>query len=123
MFTSKLEKLEARLRHLQRLVPDIDAVALVSSDGLSMASSLPRNMDEDRIAAMGATLLGVGKKMVEELERGEFQLAFLKGDSGNIIVTGVGQEAVLVALTTKEAKLGLVLLELKRAVADLEKML
>jgi predicted regulator of Ras-like GTPase activity (Roadblock/LC7/MglB family) len=39
---------------LQGKTPDIEASAVVSVDGLIMASSLPAGVEEDRVSAMSA---------------------------------------------------------------------
>lgn len=123
MSEARSSKLESRLRDLQRLVPEIEAAALVSVDGLMIASSLPRNVSEDRVAAMSAALISVAERMGKELERGDFQMGVINGDKGYVILTNAGPEAVLVALATKEAKLGLVFLEMRRAAKDLKEIL
>jgi hypothetical protein len=51
---SRTEQLIARLRDLQAGTADIEAAAVVSVDGLIMASSLPADVEEDRVSAMSA---------------------------------------------------------------------
>ncbi len=46
---------------------------------------------------------------------------YIKGDKGSIVLTSVGQEAVLTTLAWQEAKLGLIFLEMRRAVEDIVK--
>ena len=50
-------QLDQILGTLLRQAPDVEAAAVVSFDGLPMASALPAGMDEDRVAAMSAALL------------------------------------------------------------------
>jgi predicted regulator of Ras-like GTPase activity (Roadblock/LC7/MglB family) len=47
---------------------------------------------------------------------------YIKGDAGSIVLTSVGEEAVLTALARHEAKLGLIFLEMRRAAEDLVKL-
>ncbi|MFN2225372.1 MAG: roadblock/LC7 domain-containing protein, partial [Anaerolineae bacterium] len=42
----------ARLRDLRVSTPDIEASAVVSVDGLIIASDLPADVEEDRVSAM-----------------------------------------------------------------------
>ncbi|MBN1306025.1 MAG: roadblock/LC7 domain-containing protein [Anaerolineales bacterium] len=111
-----------RLRALQAAAPDIEASAIVSVDGLIMASALPADVEEDRVSAMSAAMLSLGERISGELGRGGLEQVYIKGDSGFIVLTAVGGEAVLTALARQEAKLGLIFLEMRRAAEDLVKL-
>ncbi len=91
-----------------RVVPEIEAAALVSVDGLMIASVLPSEISEDRIAAMSAAILSVAEHITRELKRGKFEMSIIRGEHGYIVVTDAGPDAVLVAIAGKEAKLGLI---------------
>lgn len=111
-----------RLRELQAGAPDIDASAVVSVDGLIIASALPANTEEDRVSAMSAAMLSLGERIAGELSRGTLDQVFIRGSQGFVILVSVGEEAVLTALVRSSAKLGLVFLDMKRAADDLEKL-
>jgi predicted regulator of Ras-like GTPase activity (Roadblock/LC7/MglB family) len=115
------EKLTQILEDLEGTTPDIEASAVVSVDGLMMASALPRDVEEDRVAAMSAAMLSLGERTAKELARGELDQVYVKGSSGYVLLMAVGEEAVLTALVKEEAKLGLVFLDLKRAAGELQK--
>ncbi|UCC64669.1 MAG: roadblock/LC7 domain-containing protein [Anaerolineae bacterium] len=119
MAKSRTEQMVSRLRDMQISTPDIEASAVVSVDGLIMASSLPANVEEDRIAAMSAAMLSLGERISSELGRGTLEQVYIRGDDGYVILTEIGEEAVLTALARKEAKLGLVFLDMRRAAEDL----
>jgi len=108
-----------RLRDLQASSPDIEASAVVSVDGLSIASALPQGVEEDRVSAMSAAMLSLGERIASELGRGGLEQVFIKGESGYVILMSVGEEAVLTALARQQAKLGLIFLDIRRAAADL----
>jgi predicted regulator of Ras-like GTPase activity (Roadblock/LC7/MglB family) len=112
-----------RLRDLQAGTPDIEASAVVSVDGLIMASSLPAGVDEDRISAMSAAMLSLGDRIASELRRGILNRVYIEGSQGIIVLMAVGDEAVLTVLARAEAKLGLIFLDMKRAVEDLVRLL
>jgi predicted regulator of Ras-like GTPase activity (Roadblock/LC7/MglB family) len=120
---SRTETLVARLRDLQASSGEVEASAIVSMDGLSIASSLPMGMEEDRVSAMSAAMLSLGERISFELGRGTLQQVFVKGVNGYVILTAVGKEAVLTVLARKEARLGLILLEIARATNDLSQLL
>ena len=122
MSQNRSDLMVSRLRQMQASAPDIEASAVVSVDGLIMASSLPGNVEEDRVSAMSAAMLSLGERIASELGRGGLEQVYIKGTSGFIILTSVGKEAVLTTLARQEAKLGLVFLEMRRAAEDLGKL-
>jgi predicted regulator of Ras-like GTPase activity (Roadblock/LC7/MglB family) len=123
MTKSRTELMVSRLRDLQAGTPDVEASAVVSVDGLIMASSLPAGVEEDRIAAMSAAMLSLGERIASELGRGVLEQTYIRGDSGFVILMAVGDadeaEAVLTVLARKDAKLGLIFLDMRRTADDL----
>ncbi len=113
----------ARLRDLQASSPDVEASAVVSVDGLTMASALPADVEEDRVAAMSAAMLSLGERIASELGRGILDQVYIKGQKGYVVLMAVGQEAVLTVLARQQAKLGLLFLDMRRTTEDLAKLL
>ena len=122
MVSSRTEQMVYRLRQMQAASPDIEASAVVSSDGLIIASALPNEVEEDRVSAMSAAMLSLGERISAELGRGSLEQVYIKGGDGFVILTSIGAEAVLTALAGSQAKLGLIFLEMRRAAEDLEQM-
>jgi uncharacterized protein len=122
MSPNRSEQMVTRLRALQAAAPDIEASAVVSVDGLIIASALPQGSEEDRVSAMSAAMLSLGERIAGELGRGNLEQVYIKGNAGFIVLTSVGAEAVLTALARQEAKLGLIFLEMRRAAEDLVKL-
>jgi predicted regulator of Ras-like GTPase activity (Roadblock/LC7/MglB family) len=112
-----------RLRDMQASTPDVQASAIVSVDGLIMASALPATVEEDRVSAMSAAMLSLGERIAGELGRGSLDQVYIRGNDGYVILTAVGEEAVLTVLARKEAKLGLIFLDMRRAAEDLTTLL
>ena len=112
-----------RLRELQMSTTDIEASAVVSVDGLTIASSLPPGVEEDRVAAMSAAMLSLGERIASELGRGLLDEVYVKGAGGYVILTAVGEGAVLTVMARAGAKLGLVFLEMRRAAEELADIL
>src|SRR5512138_427403 len=123
MAKSRTELMVDRLRDLQTGTPDIEASAVVSVDGLIMASSLPAGIEEDRVSAMSAAMLSLGERISTELGRASLEQVYVKGEKGYVILMSVGEEAVLTALAREQAKLGLILLDMRRAAEDLSKLI
>ncbi len=116
---TRTELMVDRLRDLQANTTDVEASAVVSVDGLIMASSLPSGTEEDRVSAMSAAMLSLGERIAGELRRGTMEQVYIHGASGFVLLTAIGGEAVLTVLARKTATLGLVFLEMRRAAHDL----
>jgi uncharacterized protein len=120
---SRTEQMVQRLRDLQASSQGaVEAAAVVSVDGLSMASSMPADVEEDRVSAMSAAMLSLGERIAIELGRGSLDQVYIKGQKGYVVLMAVGQEAVLTVLAREDAKLGLIFLDMGRAVTDLAKL-
>jgi hypothetical protein len=87
-----------------------------------MASSLPADVEEDRVSAMSAAMLSLGERIASELGRGTLDQVYIRGEGGFVILMSVGEEAVLTVLARSQAKLGLLFLDMKRAAEELEKI-
>jgi predicted regulator of Ras-like GTPase activity (Roadblock/LC7/MglB family) len=120
---SRAVRLDRAIRDLLTQTTDIEAAAVVSFDGLPMASALPAGMDEDRVAAMSAALLSLGERATVGLGRGELSQVFIEGEHGTVFLVSADNEAVLVAVAAKGAKAGLMLYEVKRVAATVGSIL
>ncbi len=123
MSKNRTQLMVERLRELQASSPDIEASAIVSVDGLTIASALPHGAEEDRVSAMSAAMLSLGDRIATELGRGSLEQVYIKGQNGYVILMSVGQEAVLTALAREQAKLGLIFLDMRRAAEDMAKLI
>ncbi|MCC6500848.1 MAG: roadblock/LC7 domain-containing protein [Anaerolineales bacterium] len=122
MAKSRSDQMVERLRNMQAAAPDIEASAVVSVDGLIMASALQQGVEEDRVSAMSAAMLSLGERISTELGRAGLEQVYIKGDAGSIVLTSIGDEAVLTAMARQEAKLGMIFLEMRRAAEDIVKL-
>ena len=118
----RADMLTSILNDLNGSSADIEASAIVSTDGLMMAALLPAGMDEDRVGAMSAALLSLGDRTAKELARGGLEQVLIKGDRGYILMTHAGEDAVLTVLAKPQAKLGLIFLDVKRAAEAVAKV-
>lgn len=119
MGKSRTDLMVQRLRTLQASTPDVEASAVVSVDGLIIASSLPSGVEEDRVSAMSAAMLSLGERISGELGRGLLEEVYIHGSDGYVLLVSVGSDAVLTVLARQQAKLGLIFLEMRRASEDL----
>lgn len=123
MSTSRTQKLNERLHQLLASTPEIEGAALVSDDGLIISSVLAPPADEDRVAAMSAAMLSLGERIARELGRGALEQVYIKGGNGFALLTAANPNTVLTIMASNEARLGLLLLELRKVVADLQPLL
>lgn len=116
---SREQRLADALNRLMEESQEIQAAALVSLDGFTMASALPEGMQEDRVGAMSAAILGLGERAAAELGKGSLSQVFIEGDGGYVMLIAAGERAVLTCLADSEAKLGLVLYDMRIAAQEI----
>jgi uncharacterized protein len=121
--SSRANRLDRAIADLLSQAPEVEAAAVVSFDGLPMASALPVTMDEDRVAAMSAALLSLGERAAEGLGRGSLSQVYIEGEHGTVFLCSADDEAVLVAVASKGAKVGMMLYEVRRAAAVVAEVL
>jgi uncharacterized protein len=112
---SRADRLASALDEFVRTSPDVEAAAVVSFDGLPMASALPEELEEDRLGAMSAALLSLGEQAALGLGRGELNQVFVEGEHGFVFLMSARDQAVLTAIATRTAKIGFMLFEMRRA--------
>ncbi|PIE01055.1 MAG: hypothetical protein CSA81_13050 [Acidobacteria bacterium] len=116
---NRMEKINEILGYMHSGTPDVEGCAIVSEDGLMIASAFPSQFDEGRIAGMTSTLLSLGSRTSEELGRGDLKQVFVKGEHGYVIAMSASEGTVFMVLTNEKAKLGLIFLDMKRTVAKI----
>ena len=119
----RVDELNKILRSLQSGTPEIEASALISDDGLMIASALPQDVEEMRVAGMSSTLLSLGTRAAIELDRGDLHQVLVRGDNGYSVMVRARQGTTLLVLAAPEAKLGLVFLDMSRAVREIDEIL
>ena len=63
---SRIDQLNRILDQIVRGIPEVDASALISEDGLMIASVLPSEIDDTIAGGMAATLLNLGTRAARE---------------------------------------------------------
>ncbi|MBD1912322.1 MULTISPECIES: roadblock/LC7 domain-containing protein [unclassified Leptolyngbya] len=114
------EKLNMVLQQFVTATSDVQGAALVTPDGLPLATSLPAGMDEERVSAMSAAMLSLGERIGSELARGGVDRIYVEGDQGYGVLTSCGEDAVFLVLASKAAKQGVLMLEIKRTLGELK---
>lgn len=112
---SRAQRLATALDDFIRSSPDVEAAAVVSFDGLPMASALPDGLEEDRLGAMSAALLSLGEQAALGLGRGTLNQVFIEAEHGFVFLMSAEDQAVLAAIARRTAKIGFMLFEMRRA--------
>ena len=123
MSQTRGDTLEGVLNELQGSIPEIEACAIVSVEGLPIVSALPTDVDEAKVAAMTAAMLTLGEKAAMELGKGELKQVIIEGNEGWLLAVQAGLNACLTVSTTGQAKLGLIFLDMKRAADKIGEMI
>ncbi len=123
MAETRGDTLEGVINELQGSIPEIEACAIVSVEGLPIVSALPPDVDEAKVAAMTAAMLTLGEKAAIELGKGVLEQVNVKGVDGWLLVVSAGLNACLTVSTTANAKLGLIFLDMKRAADKIATMI
>jgi len=111
------------LRGFQVAAPGVMGSAVVSVDGFAIASELPGSVEERRVSAMAAAMLALGEQTANEFEHGGLERVFVEGGDGYTIITSAGPEAVLAAIASRDAKLGLIFLQMGRTAEAVKKVM
>lgn len=120
---TRTERINEALRALRLVSAEIIGAAVVTMDGFIISSVLPAEVDEELIGGMAASILGVGERISDDLMRAGMEQVYVRSPKGYVIVNSLSEETALLLLVTREAKLGLIFLELKRSVAELIRLL
>jgi hypothetical protein len=116
---TRTDRINEALRALRMVSVDVIGAAVINMDGFIVASVLPAEVDEEMIGGMAASILGVGERIATDLMRAEMEQVYVRSPKGYVIVNAISEDAALLLLVTREAKLGLIFLELKRSVNEL----
>ncbi|MFX1574251.1 MAG: roadblock/LC7 domain-containing protein [Promethearchaeota archaeon] len=119
---NSMENLEFVLKKLLKNNPNIIIAIITSMEGLPILSILPRRYDETRLSAMVATLLSLSERTVIDMDIGEFNQLYIKGNDGYLLVFEA-EPAVLAVSTTEKVKLGLIFHECERTSHEISRIL
>jgi predicted regulator of Ras-like GTPase activity (Roadblock/LC7/MglB family) len=117
---TKTEKLVQTLKDLKQN-GGISGAAIVTRDGLLVASELSEDIDGETLAAMTATMTGAAETAMSELKKRGIERVIVESKDARLISTEAGKQTILVCMVDIKAKLGLVLLEMERTAKIIEK--
>lgn len=116
--SSSAKSILRRLRSAESL---IDGCAFVTRDSVVVASEFDQSANSNRLGAMCATLLALAQRTVMEVKKGELAQLIVDGTSGLMIISPAGS-GILAVVANRKVKLGLLILEAKKASKEFEKI-
>ena len=119
MIAARTHSLSGQLERLRASSSDIEALAVISVEGLIIASSSDEAVADAKLGDMSAAMLALGERIADELERGGLDEVMIKGERGIALLMTLDEQAVLCALASDEANLGLLYLDMRRAKSTL----
>ena len=100
----------------------IRALAVVSREGILVASEIPGDVHAETFAAMSAVMLSAAETAYLEISHVIPDRLIVETDEGKLIIMGAGERSMLVALADAKAGLGHLTVEMGRAVARLQEL-
>ena len=119
---SKQEVLNSTLAALRASLPELKGVLVATSDGLPIAQAMNANADANRVAAMAATALGLGKRINDTLGAGVLTEMSVSGTDGQVFFYAAGR-GVLAVVAPSGMNLGLLMMEARDAAANIATVL
>jgi predicted regulator of Ras-like GTPase activity (Roadblock/LC7/MglB family) len=109
----------AVLQQLRRADADITGAVLATADGFAVHSDAAADVDADSLAAMAADLAARAARMSADLGQGKLQEIVAQADGGYILASRVGAEMTLAVMAKAESSLGLLIITVRKAAAQL----
>ncbi len=126
----RVHLLEEILHRLHLTVSGLQGTVVVSTEGFVVAAYAgdgrhrsENPVDSPQVAAMAASIIALGERVLGRLARGDIDRILLDGTAGGIVVVPAGPDAALATMVGKDAKLGLVMHEVRRAANEVEHVL
>lgn len=118
---SKQDDFIATIQELRENVPDITGVMVASIDGLVISTDFPE-AEAARVAAMGASAIGLGNRITKTTELGPMYDMMIEGANEILIIYMAGTGAILAIRAPRRSNLGLIRLEGPKAAEMVAKL-
>ena len=117
------EELNRVLADLQALSGDMESCGVLSKDGNLLSSSHGEGVDRERVAAMVAALANLAERVARENGKNHASQIRVKAEGGHVLLIRLEGGGTLVATTGLDARVGLVLYDMRNARGEVEKAL
>lgn len=95
--TDKVDLLTKALNKI-KAIPKVEAVAVGTPDGISLAGVMPKNIDQADMVAMSSTMLGAAQTVSAQCGKGVPIRVTVETPKGNLVVVSAGPKAILAML-------------------------
>ena len=116
-------ELEGVLENLRALSGEVTTAAVLSGDGEIRASTLPPGVDRERYIAMLAALAGIARRNARENGGSRFTQVRIREERGHVLLVGLEEGETLAVTTGPEARVGLVLYDMRNVRKEIERIL
>jgi predicted regulator of Ras-like GTPase activity (Roadblock/LC7/MglB family) len=117
------EGLDGVIADLRALSEDIESCAVLSGDGDLLYSSHAPGVERERGGAILAALVNLAERLARESGKGRFSQLRIDAGGGHLLVVRLDGGGVLAATTGQEARVGLVLYDMRNSRGEVEKVL
>ncbi len=117
------DKIESILSKFISKSSHIEAVAVMSRDGLPLVSCTDETVDTGTLSAMSASLLSLSERTLSNMSKGDLQQVLIQGTEGFVILVRVGDSAVLSITSSFDSRLGMLLHEARLSAQKIESLL
>ncbi|WP_407571615.1 roadblock/LC7 domain-containing protein [Deinococcus altitudinis] len=107
---SKQDMLRDIVSYLRSALPELRGVLVATSDGLPIVQAMTEGTDANRVAAMAATAVGLGKRINDTLASGTLTEMSVSGQDGQVFLYVAGK-GVLAVVAPANMNLGLLHME------------
>jgi predicted regulator of Ras-like GTPase activity (Roadblock/LC7/MglB family) len=115
------EDLDRVLAELRALSEDIESCAVLSGDRDLLSSSHELGVDRERVGAMLAALVYLSERVARESGKSHISQLRIDTGEGHLLLVRLDGGGVLAATTGQEARVGLVLYDMRNARGEVEK--
>ena len=115
--------LDRVLADLRALSEDIDSCAVLSREGELLSSSHGPGVDRERVAAMLAALTNLSERVARENGKGHASQLRVYTEGGHLLMVRLEDGGALAATTGSDARVGLVLYDMRNSRGEVEKVL
>ncbi len=121
---TRLEQIVSVLERLSANAgSDVTGAVAVSTDGIVLASRISGDVNADRLGATAATLVGMSKRVSNDLKIGMAEESIVRADNGLLMVLPAGEQGLLAVTMRQGATLGIVMIESRDAAAAIGRAL
>ncbi len=117
------QDLDRMLADLRALSEDIESCAVLSVDRDLLSSSHEPGVDRERVGAMLAALVYLSERVARESGKGHISQLRIDTGEGHLLLVRLDGGGVLAATTGQDARVGLILYDMRNARGEVEKAL